>query len=72
MMLSFGFRMISIKSMTKNWKDNIFHYIVAIVSVIIAIIYKYESIVYIVVAYILISIIHTIVSKYLEKVAKLL
>ena len=72
MMLSFGFRMISIKSMTKHWKDNIFHYIVAIVSVIIAIIYKYESIVYIVVAYILISIIHTIVSKYLEKVAKLL
>lgn len=72
MMLSFGFRMISIKSMTKKWRDNIFHYIVAIVSVIIAIVYRYESIVYIVLAYIVISIIHTLVSKYLEKVAKLL
>ncbi len=72
MMVSFGFRMISIKSMTKHWRDNIFHYIIAIVSIIIAVIYRYESIAYIVLAYIVISIIHTIVSKYLEKLAKLL
>lgn len=65
MMVSFGLRMFSTKGMTKNWKDNIFQYIMAILAIIIALIFKYESVSYIVIAYIGLSIINTLTSKYL-------
>ncbi|MBC7886206.1 MAG: CDP-diacylglycerol--serine O-phosphatidyltransferase [Saprospiraceae bacterium] len=67
MMVSFGFRMFSIKGMSRQWKDNIYHYIMAVVVIVISISCKYESISYIVLAYIVLSIINTLTSKYLEK-----
>jgi len=67
MMVSFGFRMFSTKGMTKHWKDNIYQAILALVAIILAIAYKYESVSYIVLAYIGLSIINTLTSKYLER-----
>lgn len=69
MMVSFGLRMFSTKGMTKYWKDNIFQYLMAIVAVVIAIIYKYESVSYIVLAYIFLSVVNTLTSKFLIKQA---
>ena len=69
MMVSFGLRMFSIKGMTKHWKDNIYHYIMAVIAIVIAIIFKYESVSYIVISYIALSIINTLTSKYREKLS---
>ncbi|MBK9736795.1 MAG: hypothetical protein IPO92_18280 [Saprospiraceae bacterium] len=69
MMVSFGLRMFSTKGLTKQWKDNIYHYIMAVVAIIIAVIFKYESVSYIVLAYIVLSIINTLTSKYREKMS---
>jgi CDP-diacylglycerol--serine O-phosphatidyltransferase len=66
-MLSFNLKMFSIKGMTKNFKDNIFHYITVIVCLFLGIVYKYESISYMVLAYICLSIIYTIIDKYFLK-----
>ncbi len=66
MMVSFGLRMFSTKGMTKHWKDNIFQYIMAMVAVIIAFLFKFESVSYIVLAYVALSIINTLTSKILE------
>ena len=63
LMVSFGFKMFSTKSMTKNWRDNIFQYIMASVAVIIVIMYRYEAVSYIVLAYVILSIINTLTSK---------
>ncbi|MBL0101114.1 MAG: hypothetical protein IPP49_14660 [Saprospiraceae bacterium] len=52
--------------MTKHWKDNIFQYIMAMVAVIIAFLFKFESVSYIVLAYVALSIINTLTSKILE------
>jgi CDP-diacylglycerol--serine O-phosphatidyltransferase len=67
MMVSFGFRMFSTKGMTKNWKDNIYQYIMAVVAIVLGIIFKYESVSYIVIAYIVLSIINTLTSKFQER-----
>jgi CDP-diacylglycerol--serine O-phosphatidyltransferase len=71
LMVSFGFRMFSTKGMTRNWKDNIFHYLMAISAVIIVIKYKFESVTYIVVAYIILSVINTLTSELIEWKRKL-
>ena len=67
LMVSFGFRMFSTKSMTKNWKDNIFQYIMAVVAVLIILIYRYEVVSFIVLAYVVLSIINTLTSIFMEK-----
>ncbi|MFZ1748860.1 MAG: CDP-alcohol phosphatidyltransferase family protein [Saprospiraceae bacterium] len=67
MMVSFNFRMFSTKGMSKYWKDNIFQIAMLIVAIIIAVMYRYESIPYIVIAYIGMSIINTLTSKVLER-----
>lgn len=67
MMISFGFRMFSTKGMTRNWKDNIFQYIMAVVSLGIIFIFRYEAVSYIVVAYIILSIINTLTSELRER-----
>jgi CDP-diacylglycerol---serine O-phosphatidyltransferase len=58
LMVSFGFRMFSIKSMTRNWKDNVFHILMAVVGILILIFYKKASMPLIIIAYILLSIIY--------------
>jgi CDP-diacylglycerol--serine O-phosphatidyltransferase len=65
MMVSFGFKMFSTKGMTKRWQDNIFQYIMAILTVLLAIIFRYEAVSYIVIAYIFLSIINTLTSKFI-------
>jgi CDP-diacylglycerol--serine O-phosphatidyltransferase len=67
MMVSFNIRMFSTKGMTKNWIDNIFQYIMAAVAILLIIYFKYESISFIVIAYIILSIINTLTSKLAEK-----
>lgn len=67
MMISFGFRMFSTKGMTKNWKDNIYQYLMAISALILGITFKYEAVSYIVLAYIILSIINTLTSKFQER-----
>ena len=67
LMVSFGFRMFSTKSMTKNWKDNIFQYIMAVVAVLIILIYRYEAVSFIVLAYVVLSLINTLTSIFMEK-----
>lgn len=67
MMVSFGLKMFSTKGMTKNWRDNIYQYIMVIVAIFIALIFRYEAVSYIVLAYIFLSIINTLTSKYLSK-----
>jgi CDP-diacylglycerol---serine O-phosphatidyltransferase len=67
MMVSFGFRMFSTKGMTKNWRDNIFQYLMGIIAIITIIVCKYEAVSYIVIAYIILSIINTLTSYLLEK-----
>jgi CDP-diacylglycerol--serine O-phosphatidyltransferase len=66
-MVSFGLRMFSTKGMTKKWKDNIYHYIMAFVAVILIFIFRYESIPFIIIAYIILSIFNTLTSRWLEK-----
>lgn len=67
LMVSFGFKMFSTKGMTKNWRDNIFQYIMAITAILIIIIFRYEAVSYIVLAYVVLSIINTLTSKTIEK-----
>ena len=50
-----------------SWKDNIFQYIMAVVSLGIIFIFKYEAVSYIVVAYIILSIINTLTSELRER-----
>lgn len=65
MMVSFNLRMFSTKGMTKNWRDNIFQYIMAAVAVVFAFKFKYEAVSFIVLAYVFLSIINTLTAKYL-------
>ena len=67
MMVSFNLKMFSTKGMTSNWKDNIFQYIMAIVGVICIFIFKYESVSYLVLAYVILSIINTLTSGFKPK-----
>lgn len=67
LMLSFNVRMFSIKGLTKDWKDNIFHYIMAIISVVLFILFQYEAMAFIVLVYILLSFGYTLFSKNQEK-----
>lgn len=66
-MVSFGLRMFSTKGMTKNWKDNIYQYIMAIVAVILILIFKYQALPLIVIAYIILSVFNTLTSIWIEK-----
>ncbi len=63
MMVTFKIHMFSTKGMTKSWKDNLFQYIMVIIAVILMLVFKYESVAYIVVAYIILSIIYTITKR---------
>ena len=63
MMVSFNIHMFSTKGMTKYWKNNIFQYLMAIIAVILILIFRYESVAYIVLAYILLSVVYTISSR---------
>jgi len=67
MMVSFGFRMFSTKGMTKQWQDNIYQYILAVMVIILAIKFKYEAVSYTVIAYIILSVINTLTSKLKER-----
>lgn len=67
MMVSFNLKMFSTKGMTSNWKDNVFQYIMAIVGVICIFIFKYESVSYLVLAYVILSIINTLTSGFKPK-----
>ncbi|MCZ2102470.1 MAG: CDP-diacylglycerol--serine O-phosphatidyltransferase [Chitinophagales bacterium] len=60
MMVSFNIHMFSTKGMTSSFKDNIFQYLMVILAILFVIIFKYESVSYIVLAYIGLSIISTI------------
>ena len=67
MMVSFGLRMFSTKSMTKNWKDNIYQYIMGIIAILFILLFKYEAVSLIVLAYVVLSIINTLTSRMQEK-----
>lgn len=67
LMLMFDVRMISLKSMSKNWTENIYHYLIALVSIILFVMYGYESIPFIVISYVLISIVYTAQAFITEK-----
>ena len=62
-MVGFKIHMFSLKGMTKSFKDNIYQYIMAVVAILFVIIFRYESVSYIVLAYIALSIISTITSR---------
>lgn len=68
MMLSFGLRMFSTKGMTKNWRDNIYQYIMFALTFVIVIRYGFASVSLLVLAYIFLSIINTLTSRAKEKV----
>ena len=55
MMVSFKVHMFSTKSLSSNWSENYFHISLAAISIIFLILFTYEAISLIVVAYILLS-----------------
>ena len=63
LMVTFSLKMFSTKSMTTHWKDNIYQYIFIVLAVIIGIIFRYESVSYIVIMYVILSLINTLTSK---------
>lgn len=69
MMLSFGLRMFSTKSMTRNWRDNIYQYIMMVVTFCVIVFLGFSSISLIVLAYIVLSIINTLTSRQKENAA---
>jgi CDP-diacylglycerol--serine O-phosphatidyltransferase len=65
MMVSFPLRMFSTKGMSSDIKDNIFPFSMVVIAVFIIFFSKFESVSLIVLAYIILSMIHTIVSKFI-------
>lgn len=62
-MVNFRIHMFSLKGLSKSFKDNIYQYIMAVVAILFVILFRYESVSYIVLAYIALSIISTITSS---------
>jgi CDP-diacylglycerol--serine O-phosphatidyltransferase len=63
MMVMFKIHMFSTKGMTKDHKDNIFQYIMVAVAILLVIVFRYESVAYMVLAYIVLSILFTILNR---------
>jgi len=64
MMVSFPLRMFSTKSMSKDWRDNFFPLLMAILSIVIFFMTKFQAVAIIIIVYIILSVVHTIFSKY--------
>jgi len=64
MMVSFPLRMFSTKSMSKDWRDNVFPFLMALLSVAILYLARFEAVAIIVIVYIFLSVVHTIFSRY--------
>lgn len=69
MMVSFGFRMFTTKGLSSDHRKNIFHYLMLLFTFLIIWKFKYESICFIILAYIFLSVINTLVQRRLEKIA---
>jgi CDP-diacylglycerol---serine O-phosphatidyltransferase len=63
MMVSFNVKMFSTKGMTQRWQDNIFHYALAAIALILVILFRVESMSMIVIAYIILSFLYTVVMR---------
>jgi CDP-diacylglycerol---serine O-phosphatidyltransferase len=62
LMISFPIRMFSIKGMTSRWQDNIFHIALVAIAIIVFIFFKFESLSFIVIAYVLLSFLYHFVT----------
>ena len=68
MMIMFNVHMFSIKGMTRKFKDNIFQYLIVFIAILFIFIFKYESVSFIVLAYIALSVIYTLTKgKYTDE-----
>lgn len=67
MMVMFNIRMFSTKGMSKSHSDNLFQYIMLGISILLIVLFRYESVSYIIIAYIILSIIYTYVTRRMEK-----
>ena len=60
MMVSFKVHMFSTKGLSRNWSENLFHIVLAIIAIILMILFTYEAVSLIVLAYILLSVMYTL------------
>jgi CDP-diacylglycerol--serine O-phosphatidyltransferase len=63
MMVSFRVRMFTTKGLSKVYKDNIYHYVMLIISVLSVILYRFDALPVIILIYIILSIINTLTAK---------